>query len=76
VGSGVQIERHSQEINLRRQIFDIRRAAGVSSTVSSYRPLWGFHRPPAEALAGNPSIRRHNRFVSCETNSVHALESC
>ena len=40
--------------NLRREIFDIRRAAGFSSTVSHYRPLWGFHRPPAESLIGNP----------------------
>ncbi len=62
--------------NLRREIFDIRRAAGFSSTVSFYRPLWGFHRPPAESLAGNPSIHRHNRFASCKTNAVHALESC
>jgi len=31
--------------NLRREIFDIRREAGFSSTVSHYRPLWGFHRP-------------------------------
>jgi hypothetical protein len=62
--------------NLRREISDIRRAAGFSSTVSLYRPLWGFHRPPAESLAGNPGIRRHNRFASCETNAVHALESC
>jgi hypothetical protein len=27
-------------------------------------------------LAGNPSIRPHNRFASCETNAVHALENC
>jgi hypothetical protein len=60
--------------NLRRKIFDIRRAALFSSTVSLYRPLWGFHRPPTESLAGNPNIRRHNRCASCETNSVHALE--
>ena len=59
-----------------REIWDIRRAAGFSSTVSLFRPLWGFHRPPAESLAGNPSIRRHGRFASCETNAVHALESC
>jgi hypothetical protein len=54
--------------------FDIGRAAGFSSTVSLYRPLWGFDRPPAESLAGNPSIRRHNRFAGCETHTVHALE--
>jgi hypothetical protein len=26
------------------ETFDIGRAAGFSSTVSLYRPLWGFHR--------------------------------
>jgi hypothetical protein len=62
--------------NLRRKIFDILCATGFSSTVSLFRPLWGFHRPPAESLAGNPGIRRHNRFASCETNAVHALENC
>jgi hypothetical protein len=30
--------------NLRRKISDIRRAAGFSSSVSLFRPLWGFHR--------------------------------
>ena len=48
----------------------------LSPEFHSYRPLWRFHRPPAESLAGNPGIRRHNRFASCETNSVHALEIC
>jgi hypothetical protein len=43
---------------------------------SFYRPLWEFHRPPNESLAGNPSVRRHNRFASCETNAVHAFENC
>jgi hypothetical protein len=62
--------------NLRRKIFDILCATGFSSTVSLFRPLWRFHRPPAESLAGNPGIRRHNRFASCETNAVHALENC
>ena len=62
--------------NLRREIFDIRRAADFSSTIWLYRPRWGFHRTPAESLAGNPTIRRHNRFASCETNAVHALENC
>jgi hypothetical protein len=62
--------------NLRREIFDIGCAAGFSSTVSLYRPLWRSHRPPAESLAGNPGIRRHNGFASCETNAVRALENC
>jgi hypothetical protein len=53
--------------NLRRKIFDIRRAAGFSANVSIFRPLWGFHRTPAESLDENPNIRRHNRFASCET---------
>jgi hypothetical protein len=56
--------------NLRQEIFDIGCTTGFSSTVSFYRPLCGFHRPPAESLAVNPGIRRHNRFV------VHALENC
>jgi hypothetical protein len=62
--------------NLRREIFDIRRAASFSSTVSLYVPLWRFHRPPAESLTGNPDIRPDYRFASCETNAVHALENC
>ena len=60
--------------NLRREIFDIRRAAGFSSTVSLFRPLWGFHRPPAEPLAGNPTIRRHNRFAKRRKHAVDPLE--
>jgi len=59
-----------------REIFDIGCAAGFSSTVSLYRPLWGFHRPPAESVAGNPGIRRHDRFARCKTNAVHAFENC
>jgi hypothetical protein len=62
--------------NLRREIIDVGSATGFSLTVSLYRPLWGFDRPPAESLAGNPDIRRHYRFASCETNAVHALENC
>jgi hypothetical protein len=62
--------------NLCCEIFDIRRAADFSSTVSLFRALWGFHRPPAESLAGNPNIRPHKRFASCETNFVHELRNC
>jgi hypothetical protein len=36
----------------------------------------GILSPPAESLAGNPNIRRNNRFASCETDSVHAFENC
>jgi len=64
------------KLNLRREILNISRAAGFSSTVTLYRQLWKFHRPPAESLAGNPSIRRHNRFSSCETNADRASENC
>jgi hypothetical protein len=52
--------------SLRREIFEIRRMAGFSSTVSLYRPQWEFHRPRAESLAGNPSIRRHNRVAAAK----------
>src|SRR5262249_36910198 len=38
--------------------------------------FWGFHRRPAGSWAGNPGIRRHNRFATSETNAVDALESC
>jgi hypothetical protein len=45
--------------NLPLEIFDIRRAADFSSTVSLFRPVWGFHHPPAESFAWNPNIRPH-----------------
>ena len=36
----------------------------------------GIPSPARRIFGRDPGIRRHNRFASCETNAVHALENC
>jgi hypothetical protein len=62
--------------NLRREIFDVRRAAGFSSTVSLYLPLWGFHRPPADLWPGIQVSAGTIDLQSAETHAGGPLESC